>query len=89
MAFKDKHSPSIPAKVSLSLSILAGTITAAVLTSGYSDWLTDFLNFEKVEGNIYRQIIIAACCLFYCLRFMIGLFVFVQRNVSMKMRHAC
>ncbi len=82
MAFQDKHSPSLPTKVLLSLSILAGTITAAVLTSGYSDWLIDFLNFEKVEGNIFRRIIILVCCLIYFIRFAIGMFVFLQRKVS-------
>ena len=82
MAFQDEHSPSIPAKVLLSLSILAGTITATVLTSGYSDWLIDFLNFEKVEGNIFRRIIILACCLIYFFRFAIGMFVFLQRKIS-------
>ena len=82
MAFQDKHSPSIPAKVLLSLSILAGTITATVLTSGYSDWLIDFLNFEKVEGNIFRRIIILVCCLIYFIRFAIGLFIFLQRKIS-------
>ena len=82
MAFQDKHSPSIPAKVLLSLSILAGTITATVLTSGYSDWLIDFLNFEKVEGNIFRRIIILVCCLIYFIKFAIGMFVFLQRKIS-------
>ena len=82
MAFQDKHSPSIPAKVLLSLSILTGTITATVLTSGYSDWLIDFLNFEKVEGNVFRRIIILVCCLIYFIRFAIGMFVFLQRNIS-------
>jgi protein-S-isoprenylcysteine O-methyltransferase Ste14 len=82
MAFQDKHSPSIPAKLLLSLSILAGIITATVLTSGYSDWLTDFLSFEKVEGNIYRQIIMLVCCLIYFVRFTIGMFVFMQRKIS-------
>ncbi len=82
MAFQDKHSPSITVKVLLSLSILAGTIIASVLTSGYSGWITDFLNFEKVEGNIYRQIIILICCLIYFARFIIGMFVFMQRKIS-------
>lgn len=82
MAFQDENSPSIPAKVLLSISILAGTITATVLTSGYSDWLIDFLNFEKVEGNIYRQIIILICCLIYFIRFVIGMFVFMWRKIS-------
>lgn len=82
MAFQDKHSPSIPAKVLLSLSILAGTLTATVLTSCYSDWLIDFLNFEKVEGNIFRRIIILVCCLIYFIKFAIGMFVFLQRKIS-------
>jgi len=82
MPFQDKHSPSIPAKVLLSLSILTGTITATVLTSGYSDWLIDFLNFEKVEGNVFRRIIILVCCLIYFIRFAIGMFVFLQRKIS-------
>lgn len=81
MAFQDKHSPSIPAKLLLSLCILAGIITATVLTSGYSDWLTDFLNFEKIEGNIYRQIMMIVCCLIYFVRFSIGMFVFMQRRI--------
>ncbi len=82
MAFKDKHSPSIPVKVLLSLSILTGTITAALLTSEYSDWLIDLLNFKNIGGNIFRQIIILVCCLIYFIRFAIGLFVFVQRKIS-------
>ena len=82
MAFQDKHSPSITAKLFLSFSILAGTITATVLTSGYSDWLTDFLNFEKVDGNIYRQIIMFVCCFIYFVKFIIGMFVFVQRKIG-------
>ena len=82
MAFQDEHSPSTTAKVLLSLSILAGSIIATVQTSGYSGWLTDFLNFEKVEGNIYRQIIILICCLIYFVRFVIAMFVFVQRKIS-------
>ena len=82
MAFQDEHSPSIPAKVLLSISILMGTLIATVLTSGYSDWLIDFLNFEKVEGNIYRQIIILFCCLIYFSRFVICMFIFMQRKIS-------
>jgi len=82
MIFLDEHSPSIPAKVLLSISILAGTITATILTSGYSDWLVDFLNFEKIEGNIYRQIVIFICCLTYFIRFAIGMFFFVQRKIN-------
>jgi hypothetical protein len=82
MAFQDEHSPSIPAKMLLSLSILAGTLVSALLTSGYADWSISLLKSEKVEGNIYRQIILLSCCSFYFLRFTIGMFVFVQRKIS-------
>ena len=82
MAFQDKHSPSINAKLFMSISILAGIITATVLTSGYSDWLADFLNFEEVDGNIYRQIVMFVCCFVYFVKFMIGMFVFVQRKIG-------
>ncbi len=82
MAFQDEHSPSIPAKVLLSFSILAGTVIAAGLTSGYSDWLIDFLNFEEVEGNILRRIVILVCCLIYFVRFSIGMFVLTRRKIG-------
>jgi len=82
MAFQDEHSPSIPAKVLLSASVLVGTLVSAGLTSGYADWLIDLLKYEKVEGNSCRQIILFSCCLIYFVRFTIGLFVFVQRKIS-------
>jgi len=82
MIFLNDHSPSIPAKVLMSIGVLAGTLTATVLTTGYSDWLMSVLNFEKVEGNIYRQIVMFICCFVYFLRFSIGLFVFMQRKIS-------
>jgi protein-S-isoprenylcysteine O-methyltransferase Ste14 len=83
MAFQDQHSPSIAAKILLSLSILAGTLIATALTTGYSDWLISFLKFERVEGNAFRQIIMLICCLIYCLKFTIDLFVFIQRKISL------
>ena len=82
MAFQDEHSPSILAKVLLSASILAGTLVSAALTSGYADLLINLLKYEKVEGNIYRQIIILSCCLIYFFRFTICMFVFVRRKIS-------
>ena len=82
MIFLNEHSPSIPAKVFMSMGVLAGTLTATALTTGYSDWFMDVLNFEKVEGNIYRQIVMFLCCLIYFIRFTIGLFVFIQRKIS-------
>ncbi len=82
MAFQDEHSPSIPAKVLLSASVLAGTLVSAGLTSGYADGLIDLLKYEKVEGNSYRQIIILSCCLIYFIKFTIGLFVFLKRKIS-------
>ena len=82
MIFLYEHSPSIPAKVLMSISVLAGTLTATALTTGYSDWFVNVLNFEKVEGNIYRQIVMFICCFLYFIRFTIGLFVFIQRKIS-------
>ena len=82
MIFLDDHSPSIPAKILMSLGVLAGTLTATTLTTGYSDWFLHVTNFEKVEGNIYRQIIMFVCCFIYFIRFTTGLFVFIQRKIS-------
>ncbi len=55
---------------------------AAALTTGDSEWLLNILNFEKVEGNFHRQIIMFVCCLLYFARFTFDLFVFVQRKIS-------
>jgi protein-S-isoprenylcysteine O-methyltransferase Ste14 len=82
MIFLDEHSPSIPVKVLISIGVLAGTLTATALTTGYSDWFMNVLNFEKVEGNIYRQVIMFICCFIYFIRFTIGMFVFMQRKIS-------
>ena len=82
MIFLNEHSPSIPAKVLMSTGVLAGTLTATVLTTGWSDWFMNVLNFEKVEGNICRQTVMFICCFGYFLRFSIGLFVFMQRKIS-------
>ena len=65
MIFLSEHSPSIPAKVLMSIGVLAGTITATALTTGYSDWLMNVTNFEEVEGNVYRQVVMFICCLIY------------------------
>lgn len=82
MIFIDDHSPSIPAKILMSLSVLAGTLAATTLTTGYSDWFVHVTNFESVEGNIYRQTVMFVCCLIYFIKFTIGLFVFIQRKIS-------
>ncbi len=82
MIFLDEHSPSTPAKILMATGVLAGTLTAAALTTGYSDWLMNLLNFEKVNGNIARQLVMLLCCLIYFVRFTIGLFVFIQRKIS-------
>ena len=82
MIFLNEHSPSIPAKVLMSIGVLAGTLTATALTTGYSDGFMSVLNFEKVEGNICRQIVMFICCFIYFLRFSIGQFFFMQRKIS-------
>lgn len=66
----------------MSAGVLAGTLTATVLTTGCSDWLMNVLDFEKVVGNTYRQMLMLICCLIYFFRFTLALFVFIQRKIS-------
>ena len=82
MIFLDEHSPSILAKVLMSLGVLAGTLAATALTTGYLNGFLDVMNFEKVEGHLYRQIAMFICCFIYFVRFTISLFVFIQRKIS-------
>lgn len=82
MAFQDEHAPSIPAKVLLSASILAGILTSAALTSGHADGLADLLKYEQIAGNRGRQVVLFSCCLLYFVRFTIGMFVFLQRKIG-------
>jgi len=82
MIFLNEHSLSIPAKLLMSIGVLAGTLTATALTTGYSDWLMNVLDFDKVVGNTYRQMAMLICCLIYFVRFTIALFVFIQRKIS-------
>jgi|GEM_PF-5436342 len=55
MIFADGHSPSIPGKVFMSIGVFAGTLAVTTLTTGYSEWFMNVMNFEKVEGNTYLQ----------------------------------
>ena len=82
MIFLNEHSPSVAAKVLMSIGVLAGTLTAALLSTGTSDVLTALLRYEYVDGNIHRQMAMLICGLVYFLRFTIGLFVFMQRRIS-------
>ncbi len=82
MAFQDEHSPSMPAKVLLSASILCGIFLSIALSSGYSESLIDFFGYEKEPGNIYRQIIMASCSFLYFVRFTICMFIFLKRKIS-------
>jgi protein-S-isoprenylcysteine O-methyltransferase Ste14 len=82
VAFKDQHAPSIPAKVLLAASILAGTLVSAALTSGYLDGMADLLKIEPIEANSFRQILLFSCCMLYFARFTVDMFVFVQRKIG-------
>ena len=82
MIFLYEHSSSIPVKVLMSIGVLAGILAATALTTGYSDWFMDVMNFDRVEGNIYRQMVMFVCCFIYFIRFTIALFVFIQRKIS-------
>ena len=57
-------------------------MVSAALTSGYSDLLVHLLKYEKVGGNIYRQVIILTCSLVYFIRFTICMFIFLKRKIS-------
>lgn len=82
MAFKDEHSSSIPVKVLLSASLLAGIVVSAAITSGYSEFLIGLFKYEKGGGNIYRQAIFSTCALIYFFRFTLCMFVFVKRKIG-------
>jgi protein-S-isoprenylcysteine O-methyltransferase Ste14 len=82
VAFKDEHAPSIPAKVLLSASILAGVLVAAALTAGYPEWLVLLFKDEKGGGNAARQLLFLSCGLIYLVRFIICMFVFLKRHIS-------
>ena len=53
MIFIDEHSPSILAKLLMSMGVLVGIVTATILTTGYSDLFMNAFNFVEVKGNIY------------------------------------
>ena len=82
MSFQDEHSPSISPKVLMSSSVLASTLFSAILMFGYLDGLSDLIKYERAQGNSFRQIIILSCFLVYFIRFIIGMFVFLERKVS-------
>ncbi len=82
MAFKDGHSPSIPAKMLLSASILAGVLVSAALTYGYPEWLVLLFKYEKGGGNAARQLLFLFCGLIYCVRFTLCMFIFLKRHIS-------
>ena len=82
MIFLNEHSPSIPAKVLMSMGVLAGTLTATALTTGYPDGFVSVMKFERVTGNTYRQMAMLICSLIYFIRFTVALFVFIQRKIS-------
>ena len=82
MIFLNEHSPSIIAKVFMSIGVLAGTLVATTITTGHLDWFMNAVNLKKVEGNTCRQIVMFICCFIYFIRFTISLFVFVQRKIS-------
>ena len=82
MAFKDEHSPSIPAKTLLSASILAGVLVSSSLTAGYPEWLILLFKYEKSGGVNARHLLFLSCGLLYFVRFAIGMFKFLKRHIS-------
>lgn len=82
MAFKDQHNPSIIIKMLLSASMFMGILIPALLMTGNADFLLQFSFFNKIEGNIYRQILIISLSIIYLIRFVIGMFVFLKRKIG-------
>jgi hypothetical protein len=82
MIFIDEHSPSIIAKLLMSMDVLAGTLIATALSNGYIDWFMNVIYFEKFEGNVHRQIIMFICCIIFFIRFTIGIFIFIQFKIN-------
>ncbi len=59
-----------------------GALIPLAQMSARGTYLLDFLNLEKIDGDVYRQIIIISCSLIYLLRFAICMFVFVKRKIG-------
>ena len=70
MIFLDEHSPSILAKLCMSLGVLSGVCWGIHLANGHAD------------GNSYRMLLMFICCFLYFFRFTVTLFVFIQRKIS-------
>ncbi len=81
MIFLDEHSKSIPEKMLMLFGVLLGTLFGAISVGDFtgSFWIA---SSENIKGDIHRQISMFACCILYCIRFAIALFVFVQRKIS-------
>ncbi len=82
MAFKDKHTASILMKLLLSTGILLGTLIPLLLMTEFGDFFIQLFGLQKIEGNIYRQILIISCSLIYLVRFAICMFVFMKRKIG-------
>lgn len=70
MIFLNEHSPSILAKVFMSLGVFSGATWGIILASGYAG------------GNSYRILLVFICCFLYFLRFTITLFAFLKRKIN-------
>ncbi|NQT62441.1 MAG: DUF1295 domain-containing protein [Candidatus Marinimicrobia bacterium] len=82
MAFKDRHSPSILMKSLLILGLLGGIVISTLLTTGNSIWLSELFQYEGTTGSAAHLWLMFACGMFYVLRFIIGMFVLMQRNIG-------
>ncbi len=82
MSFKDKHAPSIFMKLLLSTGMLMGTLIPLLLMSEHGEFLIQLLKLKKIEGNIYRQVLIVSCSLIYLFRFVVCMFVFIKRKIG-------
>ena len=82
MSFHDDHNPSTLYKILLSLALFTGVSLSTAITSGAFPMLASYANYSVVEGDFIRQMILFLCGILYGLRFMVGMFVFLQRKIA-------
>ncbi len=82
MSFSDDHAPSIFFKLMLSIALLAGVLVSTVLTSGVMPELNEYMNYPHNGGDFNRQVVMLVCGLLYVTRFILAMFVFVQRKIG-------
>ncbi|MCP4703171.1 MAG: DUF1295 domain-containing protein [candidate division Zixibacteria bacterium] len=66
----------------MSTGILLGTLIPLLLMTEFGDFLVQLFKLKRIEGDIYRQILIVSCSLIYLVRFALCMFVFMKRKIG-------